>query len=147
MPAKPWKRKVAERHLLGLARRNGIRVHWLSGPKWHLRAIADSDKGRVSIPKPYSVKQYLVALHEFGHLLGSIPLTARTNVPFVGQESLNATPGAYHLLREMAAWAWAIEHIATELEVLVTPRHFDAALGHGIASHSWDVFTWPDVDD
>jgi hypothetical protein len=136
-----WQRKVAERHLLSIARLNGLKIRWLSGRHWHTEAEAQGTAQRVLIPKPNNQLQYLVALHEFGHLLGPFPIVARPGLPLVNATDIGASPGQYALLMEAAAWGWAIEHIANELEFCFTPKHIEKAAGEPLAAYVWGVYT------
>lgn len=131
-------RKAATSYLRRVARDNGVSIHWRNGKGWHLAALAEGRKMRVTIPKPQNIRQLLVGLHELGHLLGVLPLQ-------------DDTPDDWNIatrtvLREAAAWAWALEHIPDNLGDGMHNREFDRTIGQGMASHCWSAYTAHDGD-
>lgn len=127
-----WPKKAAEKHLRRLARQSGIRVHWVKGRDWLHKCEAYEAARMVSIPRPNNQRQYLVGLHEIGHILGPMPNSSRNDWP--------GTPGQFFMAMEAAAWGWAVEHIDHELYVLIPdPEDFDATVGRGMSSHAWHV--------
>lgn len=131
----PWRRAEALAQLKRLARDNRIHVHWRNGPGWLNEAMAhtSASAGRrtVVIPRPYNARQYLVALHEFGHLLGPLPEAQRLAHPWTSAE--------WKLISEGAAWGWAMEHIPDRLDVAITAHDLACTAGTGFWTHAWDV--------
>ncbi len=72
---------AARYQLEDLARENGIEITWIQS--W-LKAVAFVEARMVDIPEPITRPDYMVGLHEFGHVL--------------------AGPD------ELAAWRWAHAH-------------------------------------
>jgi hypothetical protein len=132
MPDAYWSRKIAEAHLRRLARKNDIKVRWIKGRNWLVDAEAVITTREVVIPRPNNSRQYLVALHEFGHILGIDHRVLRREI--------DMTPGEVKLMTEAAAWAWALEHVAPELEEEVLAEDFKAVLSAAFWSHAWDIF-------
>lgn len=103
----PWPRKRAEIHLEWLGQEHGVQVAWLkAGAHW---TTASATPGRwpvVHVPKPNTPRQYLVALHEFGHVLSD--LARELDTAAHSEERYIACEGA--------AWAKAIE--LADLEIL-----------------------------
>lgn len=127
-----WPRKDAERHLRRIARKHGIRVHWVKGRNWIHEAEAYEAARQISIPRPHNQRQYLVALHEMGHILGPMPNSSRGDWP--------GSPGTFLMAMEGAAWGWAVEHMDHDLALLVSsPEDFTASVGRCLASHAWNV--------
>ena len=132
MPEAYWSRKIAEQHLRRLGRKNHIKIHWLKGRKWLSAAEAITTSREVRIPRPNNSRQYLVALHEFGHILGIDHRRLRLDIEM--------TPGESKLMVEAAAWAWALEHVSPELDEDILADDFKAVLSAAFWSHAWDVF-------
>lgn len=128
-----WRRNIAEVHLVTIAKRNGIRIEWVKGRDWMEQAGAYEAAKQVDIPHPHTARQYLVALHELGHLLGVLRSTGR------GDSQYDTTPGAWIYLNEASAWAWAIEHIHSDLEHLCRARDYDRVIGQSMSTHAWTL--------
>lgn len=129
MPAKPWKRNLARVHLTTLAGREGIKIKWVNGRGWMDKAEAFGVARVVVIPKPYNAVQYLVALHEFGHVLAKMTWADRTGFEI----------GEAKMMYEAAAWGWAVTHIHPTLDKLIDEKHFQRSLGVALATHAWDL--------
>jgi hypothetical protein len=128
-----WKRNVATVHLNTIAKRNGIKIRWVKGRNWMEDSGAYEVAKMVYMPRPYTAKQYLVALHELGHLLGTLKSSGRHEL------NVDSTPGAYIYLAEASAWAWAIEHTHPELEEAIMRGDYAATVGAGMTSHAWEL--------
>lgn len=131
MPALgPWPRKLAQEHVKAIARAEGIRIRWVKGPQWMDFCEAYRVARLVSIPTCQNPMQYLVALHELGHVLG--PFQLRHEFP-------GYTAAAFHLLEEAGADLWSAEHIHDDLDRHIRHAHVDRAVGMAFASHWWAV--------
>lgn len=129
---KPWKRNVAEVHLRTLCRTHGIAIRYVRGRNWmHLSESSETAR-QVHIPHPNNARQYLVALHEIGHLLGPIGVSSRNDYPDWGSPM-------HHILCEASAWGWAVEHIHTDLDMSIGYVDFAKTLGRGLLTHSWSM--------
>lgn len=126
MPAERWKRNTAYVHLTTLAKKHGVKLRWVGGPGWLTKSEASYVARLVHIPRPYNPRQYLTALHELGHILG--PFQVREEV-----DHLSAT--AYQILSEAGAWAWAVEHIHSDLVDAIQLDDIKRVAGHGFSSH------------
>jgi hypothetical protein len=127
-----WPKKEAEQYLRKLGRKHKVKIHWIKGRDWQYKAAASETARMVDIPRPYNVRQFLVALHEFGHIVGPMPNSRRLDY--------DMTPGEFKLMMEAAAWAWAMEHVPdTIYHKHVTLRAVAATAGTGLCSHAWSV--------
>ena len=126
-----YQRTIAEQHLKAIGKKHGIAIHWIGGRGWIHKAMAYHDGWRVDIPRPYSQQQYLVALHEFGHLLGPITTDSR--------RTLNITEGDHFLLGEMGAWMWASNNISAGLHEAIQLDLFVKLVGDALTAHLWDM--------
>lgn len=97
----------ATEHLELLAERHGVEINWITGA-WK-EAEAFYATRQVWVPKPWSRALYLVALHEFGHIVSDL---ARSLWDTDDPDS--------DLACEAAAWGWAVHHAAPELMCNVT---------------------------
>lgn len=105
--AKPrWSRKLAEAHLIALSVRHDIDIIWLTGSDWQ-HAEAFHVSGTVRIPRPYNMRYFLVALHEFGHLLDPTARKLWAQHPDVIAE---------YQACEAAAWGWALQNVPADLQ-------------------------------
>lgn len=129
MPAKPWKRNLARVHLDNLCGRAGIKIKWANGRGWMDAAEAFPVARTVVIPEPYRPVQYLVALHEIGHVLARMSWADRTSYEI----------GEAKMMYEAAAWGWAVTHIHPTLDKLITEKDFQQSLGVALATHAWDL--------
>ena len=68
MPAE-WDAEAAEVYLLDLASQHSIEVAWISPDEWQ-EAMAFEAARMVYIPAPVDFGQFLVGLHEIGHIVG-----------------------------------------------------------------------------
>lgn len=131
MPKAPWPRKATRAHVEWLALQNDIEIDWISDP-WKAEC---SVSGRlVVVPKPSSAGKYLVALHEFGHILH--PKARRMR---------NARDFSDAMAVEAYAWAWAVEHVIPEARPFVGEREW-RLMSKALASHLLynDGVPWPD---
>jgi hypothetical protein len=64
-----WNEERALNHLLDLALEHDIAVTWISAVDWQESQSFPSARW-VCIPVPISFGEFLVGLHEFGHILG-----------------------------------------------------------------------------
>lgn len=135
MPAKPWKRGLAKTHLVTLLKLHDIKATWISGPDWLHKSESWFASRMVTIPKPYTPQQYLVALHEIGHILAVIRWADRTGYPVA----------EYKLMYEAAAWGWAVEHIHPQLDQRMPEKTFLRIIGEGFASHAWDLAVYAEL--
>lgn len=135
MARKTWRRKDAETYLRSLGRRHHINIRWLVGRDWHEKAeaIVSAAAGLrlVRIPRPNNARQFLVALHEFGHILGPLPDDARLLADW--------STGEWKLASEGAAWGWAMEHIPVDLDLAMTEDDLKRTVGAGLSTHAWTV--------
>lgn len=123
---KPWPRKLAQAHLLTLAARHDVEIVW--------RLLSEHDNMEASIaartvwvPRPYNFRMYLIALHEFGHILS--PLAVKLHYAnTTGTADLQG-----YLACEGAAWGWAAENIDPDLAPWMGKR---GAAGHGWAGYA-----------
>lgn len=101
-----WNRALAIAHLEELAARHDIQLLWLTGREgvdWKY-ACAFHKSRTVHVPVPRNPRLYLVALHEFGHLLS--PLAKR----LWGATGADASTAC-----EGSAWGWAMDHLHSAL--------------------------------
>jgi hypothetical protein len=118
----PEDRRAAWAHLRHLAETNRIRMHptkrrWASEAHQHTR--------QVFVPRRMSeVIDYLVALHEFGHILSTLANRLVTN--HTPLERLAASEGA--------AWAWAVQNAEPELLEGATDKDWEL-IGSALVSH------------
>jgi len=98
----PHIRARAMEHIEELARARKVRVHWVKS-RW--KAEAHVTTRQVWIPRIRSGIDYLIALHEFGHICCRRSRRAADN------EWSRET----EMISESAAWAWAVEQIAPGL--------------------------------
>ena len=127
-----YSRSIAEAHLKALGRKHEITIRWVSGRNWIIKSWAHADTWKVEIPRPYAPRQYLVGLHEFGHLLGTINMSERAKLGVV-------TEGEYGLLGEMSAWIWASLNVHRDLYEAIDQKTFDSLVGPTLTSHLWDL--------
>lgn len=85
-----------------MADRHGIEINWLSGD-WQ-EAESFITTRQVWVPKPYSRGLYLVALHEFGHIVSDL-----------ARELWDDEHPESGMACEAAAWAWAVTNADEEL--------------------------------
>ena len=104
--------KQAERHLRLLRKKYGIERKWIK--RWD-RSFALAAPKIVRAPKAKNGIEYLVNLHEMGHLESS---TARRYHRFPSTD-LHA-----EMMREAAAWAWAIAEADPTLLKSVTKKEW-----------------------
>jgi hypothetical protein len=128
----PWKRNVAEVHIRTLARRHGIAIRYLRGRNWMEDAESSESAQLVHIPHPNNARQYLVALHELGHLIGPVGVSTRDEHPDWSSDT-------FHLITEAAAWGWAVEHIHGDLDRSIAHLDFAKTVGYGFLTHCWAV--------
>jgi hypothetical protein len=122
---------LAKVHLSTLVNKHGIRVRWCNGRNWMSDALAYHAAWQVTIPHPYTVRQYMVALHELGHLLGPIGPDARNALP--------ATEGEHQLLWEASAWGWAVTNVHAGLYEAITPKVWDSLIAETLGGHLWEM--------
>ena len=129
-----WKRNIARVHLETLAAKHSIAVRWI-GPRrdWMEQAGAYESARMVEIPRPHTPGQYLVGLHEIGHLLGPIRYSGRHD------SCHDSTAGEWMYMAEASAWGWAMEHIHAELEERIELRHVAQAVGVSMSTHAWHI--------
>lgn len=128
-----WRAGIARVHIETIAGRAGIKVQWKNGRAWLYEAAAYEAAWMVVVPRPHNPAQYLVALHELGHLLGPIKSSGRQDL------NTNTTPGEYQFLCEASAWAWAVEHVHPDLEHRIDHKVFRSVIGDGMSTHAWSV--------
>lgn len=112
----------ASAHVLGLAKRLRVEVHWEPRPEqWQ----AHDSTRQVWVPPPTDAHRYMVALHELGHVASRVARRWGDRYE---------EPGAQALV-EGAAWAWAamvadpdLVAEATEEEWADVARHFGTYL-------------------
>ncbi|MGO9876615.1 MAG: hypothetical protein ACLPVY_22810 [Acidimicrobiia bacterium] len=126
-----YRRTIAEQHLRALGRKHRISISWISGRNWMQRSYARLFDAKVVIPRPYSQAQYLVGLHEFGHLLGPIRSNEHTK--------LNVTAGEFAVVSETSAWLWAAMNVHRDLYTAIDRTRFSKLVGDALASHLWDL--------
>lgn len=118
-----------------MAREHHISIHWKNGRGWmdkaHTTTSAAADLSIAVIPRPNNARQFLVAMHEFGHILGPLPRSERL--------SHHWTPGEWELIEEAAAWGWAMEHIPDDLDRAITELDFEKTVNHCFGTHAWSV--------
>ena len=88
--------KRAEKHLASLRKKYDIKRHWIK--RWD-RSFALMAPRSIRAPKVKEPIDYLVNLHEMGHIVSS---TSRRYQRF-GSTDLHA-----EVMREASAWAWAV---------------------------------------
>lgn len=130
--SKAWKRGIAEKHIKALCRSRHIAIRWVNGPKWMDKAESSEKARLVHIPRPYTPQQYLVALHEIGHIEGKITW-------YNSDEYRDWGIATIHLVIEASADAWAMEHIHPELLHTMRYEHVEKTAGVGMAHHIWSV--------
>lgn len=102
-----WNRALAIAHLEELAARHDIQLLWLTGREgvdWKY-ACAFHKSRTVHVPVPRNPRLYLVALHEFGHLLS--PTAKRLWGASERPDVSTACEGA--------AWGWAMGALHRDL--------------------------------
>jgi len=102
MTKTPWPRKRTREHIDRLASDHGIAITWVRD--W-FDAESYPDTKIVFIPKPSCIFHYLVALHEFGHILDKDSRRLRKSSPY-SMSSVLACEGH--------AWGWAMDHAIPE---------------------------------
>jgi hypothetical protein len=101
-------REVAETHIQNLARRH--KIHVRRTKDW-MASEADHMTRQIFIPRVFKTGlDYLVALHEIGHLVDTHAEPISYFAPGVGSA----------LRDEAAAWAWAVEHARPEIVEAMT---------------------------
>lgn len=100
-------RAFARSHLTNLGEVYKVHLHWITKPYWE--AESDVPTRQVWAPKPLTVLEYLVGMHEYGHILSALAVTLH-NVGNLQEE----------MACEAAAWGWAFENAAPELLDLMT---------------------------
>lgn len=65
-----WDELSATQHLEDLAEEHDIEITWTAGTDWQ-ESLSFVSARAVYIPVPTDFGAYLVALHEFGHILGT----------------------------------------------------------------------------
>lgn len=119
----PWKRNVATEHLRQLARDHDLRITWARD--W---MNSEASSCCVAIPRPWNARLYLVALHEFGHVLDPLARRLDRDVrPTVIDRDYMACEGA--------ATGWAIAHVHDDL-VAALPDNAVDYLGYGFRTHA-----------
>jgi len=132
-----WKRNLAQAHLDQLAARYDIDIIWLTG-----RADRDWKEAQaffmsqtVHIPRPWTMRLYLIALHEFGHLLSKQAVKLWESDPHDLEK---------HAACEGAAWGWAVANVDPDLRGYLTNESVEDigyAIGLGTtaaARAAWD---------
>lgn len=107
--------RKAEAHLKRLRAEHDIQRVWCK--HWH-RAYAHVSARQVHVPKANTGIDYLINLHEMGHIASS---TARRYTAFPSTD-LNA-----EIMREASAWAWAMLHADPALLLSVTKEDWERA--------------------
>lgn len=111
----PWHAEVVKRldgafarsHILNAGETYNVLIHWTDKP--YLDAESDVPTRQVWLPKVRTVVDYLVSLHEFGHILSPLAVTLH-NIGNLQEE----------MACEAAAWGWAFENAAPELLDMLT---------------------------
>lgn len=116
-------RAQAIEHVCQLAKDYGLRITWVT-PWWE--AGTTGERG-ISIPRPYSGKLYLVALHEIGHYADPMAV-----------KHWETTRVRDYFISEAAATGWAIEHAAPHIMEEMGEDDFEY-LGMGMNTHGADL--------
>lgn len=95
-------RAFARSHIVNAGEVYNVRIHWTD--KAYTDAESDVGTRQVWLPKVRTTVDYLVALHEFGHILSPLAVTLH-NIGNLQEE----------MACEAAAWGWAFENAAPEL--------------------------------
>lgn len=98
----PAQRARAAEHIIELGRRHTIKVRRVS--TWE-KAAARPDLRVVWVPRVRTKMDYVVALHEFGHVLD------RRAARLYAREGDEPADTANEIVMEAAAWAWALKHL------------------------------------
>lgn len=100
-------RNQMRRHVLDVAEQHGVTVTWTLKGWRHGTAFVDVDQeggGLVVLPRILTAGDYLICLHELGHVIDENALRYYNSV------------APYDVaLCESAAWAWAAENVAEEI--------------------------------
>ena len=117
----PDDRRAARAHLKRLASDQRIKMH-TTQDRW--RAEADVPSRQVFVPrKMVSALDYLIALHEFGHILSGLGRRIHSD------QLLQPLAAG-----EAACWAWAVENAEPHLLRLMTEEDWDE-VGRAMVSH------------
>jgi hypothetical protein len=122
-----FSRTAAYVHIKTILAIEGITVRWLTGRNWLAKAQAYESAWTVSIPKPNSRRQYLVGLHELGHLLGEVR----------PKHKLPISVGVSNVIEETSAWYWALSHIPPELDASIEVGTVQLLLAQTLNVHIW----------
>lgn len=118
----PDDRRTAWTHLRALATDHGIKMHKAKS-RW--RSEAHLGTRQVWVPKEMRAPiDYLVALHEFGHILS----------PCAVHLWSNHMPLERTTAMEAAAWAWAVQAAEPELFDEMTDKDWDL-IAQAMVSH------------
>jgi hypothetical protein len=116
-------RAAAIEHVRELAKQHNLVISWVK--KWETSTAIQPN--RLFIPRPWSGKLYLVALHEIGHFVDP---TAKRH--------WETTRVRDYLVSEAAATGWAIEHIDPGVAEAMLMDDF-AYLADGFKGHGRDL--------
>jgi hypothetical protein len=117
----PKARLFLRRHLKELAAANDVSLTWIKG--WE-RAEAFPVAREAVLPRIRTGGDYLVALHELGHILS-----------FEASLWAHATDPYGIVLCEGAAWAWASANVSPEAVPLLSEEDWDV-VGQAFSSHA-----------
>jgi hypothetical protein len=133
VPKRPlhWPRKATRAHLHWLADQHDVEIDWITD-KWE--AACSVSARLVSVPRPLDASRYIVALHEFGHILH--PKARRGHKAKRFDEAMAV---------EAYAWAWAVEHVIPEARPFYAEREW-RLMSQALCSHLLynDGVPWPD---
>lgn len=126
----PWPRKRAEIHLKWLGQKHGVQIIWLPPGKgaMHGEASVGSRFPAVYIARPYTPLGYLIALHEFGHILS--PLSRSLWLDNSDADTEAACEGA--------AWAKGVQLADAVLLRLCRRNDFSRA-GDALSTFWWEA--------
>lgn len=112
-------------HVLQLAAKHRITLFWLN--EWgHAESFPE---GRYAlVPEISSAADYLVALHELGHVVSQ-----------VARRLVRSSTVYDYITMEGAAWAWAAEHADPELTGLLTASDWRVLLKCWKSNLRWGI--------